>query len=153
SRTPSDKIAIIAIDQPSLVNIGRWPWSREVHAEMIDKLSAARAKVIASTVFFSEPQLAPRLAYIDTLIEIDGAAGGLPAADRGASAHALAAQPGRRGSPGPVRQAAPARLNPDRGLAAAVHAAGNVVRRVAFTLGVPQGRPEPLPDYLRRHSL
>ena len=26
SRTPSDKIAVIAIDKQSIDNIGRWPW-------------------------------------------------------------------------------------------------------------------------------
>jgi CHASE2 domain-containing sensor protein len=56
SRTPSDKIAVIAIDKPSLDNIGRWPWSREIMADMVDKLAAAKAKVIATTVFYSEPQ-------------------------------------------------------------------------------------------------
>ena len=34
SRTPSDRIAIIAIDDASIANIGRWPWSRDVHARM-----------------------------------------------------------------------------------------------------------------------
>jgi serine/threonine-protein kinase len=30
SRTPSDKIAVIAIVEQSLAILGRWPWSREV---------------------------------------------------------------------------------------------------------------------------
>src|SRR5213596_1170059 len=29
SRQPSDKVAVIAIDDTSIANIGRWPWSRE----------------------------------------------------------------------------------------------------------------------------
>ena len=36
SRTPSDKIAVIAIDDTSLANMGRWPWSRKVLADMTD---------------------------------------------------------------------------------------------------------------------
>ena len=59
SRAPSDRIAVIAIDDESIANIGRWPWSREVHAKMTDFLVGARAKVIGNTVFFSEPQLDP----------------------------------------------------------------------------------------------
>lgn len=43
SRTPSDKIAVIAIDNTSLDNIGRWPWSRKVLADVTDKLAAAKA--------------------------------------------------------------------------------------------------------------
>ncbi|MFM7461794.1 MAG: CHASE2 domain-containing protein, partial [Burkholderiales bacterium] len=46
SKTPSDRVAVIAIDDQSINNIGRWPWSREIHANMIDKLAGAKAKVI-----------------------------------------------------------------------------------------------------------
>ena len=151
-RTPSDKIAIIAIDQSSLVNIGRWPWSREVQADMIDKLSAAKAKVIASTVFYSEPQIDPGLGYINKLIEIYGNAGGVSFAD-GAPPETIAAQPGWLGSVGPVLQEADAHLNTDRRLAAAVISAGNVILPMAFKLGVLQGKPDPLPDYLQRDVL
>lgn len=41
SRQPSDRIAIIAIDDQSVANIGRWPWTRDVHAKLIDQLSSA----------------------------------------------------------------------------------------------------------------
>src|SRR5712692_6083025 len=54
SRSPSDK--------QSIDNIGRWPWSREIHAKMVEGLASAKAKVIGYTVFFSEPQLDPGLA-------------------------------------------------------------------------------------------
>ncbi|MCZ6827847.1 MAG: CHASE2 domain-containing protein, partial [Gammaproteobacteria bacterium] len=33
---PSDRIAIIAIDDRSIQNIGRWPWSRDILAGLID---------------------------------------------------------------------------------------------------------------------
>src|SRR4029077_19988520 len=69
ARTPSDKVAIIAIDKQSIDNIGRWPWSREIHAKMIDRLADAKAKVIGYTVFFSEPQLDPGLVYVNRLLE------------------------------------------------------------------------------------
>src|SRR5258708_2062105 len=67
ARTPSDKISVIAIDKRSIDNIGRWPWSREVHAKMIDSLAGAKPKVIGYTVFFSGPPVAPGLAYVNTL--------------------------------------------------------------------------------------
>jgi CHASE2 domain-containing sensor protein len=72
-RRPSDRIAIIAIDKQSLDNIGRWPWSREIFADMIEKLSVAKAKVITTSVFFSEPQRDAGLGYIDRLIELNNA--------------------------------------------------------------------------------
>src|SRR5512138_589125 len=70
SKAPSDKVAVIAIDDPSIANIGRWPWSREVHAKLIDQLAAAKAKVIGNTVFFFEPQKDPGLAYVEKMLDI-----------------------------------------------------------------------------------
>src|SRR2546428_12527309 len=69
ARTPSDKISVIAIDKRSIDNIGRWPWSRDIHAKMIESLADTKAKVIGYTVFFSEPQLDPGLAYVNKLLE------------------------------------------------------------------------------------
>ncbi len=53
---PAD-IVIVAIDEASLASIGRWPWSRSVHADLVDKLKQAQAKVIGLDVIFSEPEL------------------------------------------------------------------------------------------------
>src|SRR6185503_19662494 len=70
SRTPSDKIAVIGIDDQSLSNIGRWPWSRDVLAKMTDRLSGAKPKVIAYTVLFAEPQVDPGYVYITKLLDM-----------------------------------------------------------------------------------
>ena len=35
SRQPSYCIAVIAIDDQSIANLGRWPWSRDIHANLI----------------------------------------------------------------------------------------------------------------------
>jgi serine/threonine-protein kinase len=67
SRIPSDKIAIIAIDDQSIDNIGRWPWPRDIHAQIHDILTEGGAKAIGQTVFFSEPQLDPGLQFIREL--------------------------------------------------------------------------------------
>jgi len=67
SRIPSDKIAIIAIDDQSIDNIGRWPWPRDIHAAMHDILAEGGAKAIGQTVFFSEPQLDPGLQFVREL--------------------------------------------------------------------------------------
>ncbi len=72
SRTPLDRIAVIAIDDASIANLGRWPWSREIHANMTDILSGANAKVIGDTVFFTEPQIDPGYQYIVKLLEAAG---------------------------------------------------------------------------------
>ncbi|HEY5733368.1 MAG TPA: CHASE2 domain-containing protein, partial [Gammaproteobacteria bacterium] len=55
-RTPADNIAIIAIDDISIANLGRWPWSRDIHAQMLAALNEAGARVIAPTILFTETQ-------------------------------------------------------------------------------------------------
>ena len=49
SRPPSQDIAVIAIDDQSIANIGRWPWPRDIHAKMIDLLASAKPKAIGNT--------------------------------------------------------------------------------------------------------
>ena len=67
SSTPSDKISVIAIDDESIANIGRWPWSRNIHAELHAILAEGGAKVVGQTVLFSEPQLDAGTAFIKEL--------------------------------------------------------------------------------------
>ena len=151
SREPSDKIAIIAIDKQSIDNLGRWPWSRDVHAKMIDGLAAAKAKVIASTVFFAEAQVDPGLTYINKLIDLYGQAGGAPLS---AGSEAIAAQAPPLGQFGPVLAEAEVKLNSDRRLGEAIAKAGNVVLPMLFRLGEPRGRPDrPLPDFIKKNAI
>ena len=55
SRPPADNIVIVAIDEQSLRELGRWPWSRRLHTEMVRKLDAAGAKGIMLDIVFAEP--------------------------------------------------------------------------------------------------
>ncbi len=55
-RRPSDKVVVLAIDDQSIRNIGRWPWPRDVHARMQDLLAEGKAKTVVHTTFFLEPQ-------------------------------------------------------------------------------------------------
>jgi serine/threonine-protein kinase len=151
SRQPSDKVAIIAIDKQSIDNIGRWPWSRDIQADMVEKLAAAKAKVIATTVFYSEPQLDAGLGYVNKLIEIYGGAGGLPL---NSEPEQLASQPALLGQVAPVLAEAEQKLNTDRRLGAAIAAAGNVALPMLFRLGEPLGRPDKdLPDYVQKNAV
>src|ERR1039457_2341495 len=50
-----DDIAIVAVDELSIVRYGRFPWSRQVMARAIDALAAARPKVIALDILFTDP--------------------------------------------------------------------------------------------------
>lgn len=151
SRTPSDKVAVIAIDKPSLDNIGRWPWSREVMADMVDKLAAAKAKVIATTVFYSEPQRDQGLVYISKLIQICGVAT-RPGAGEAAAAPASAASSCPQIES--ILLEADQKLNTDRRLADAFAKAGNVALPMLFVLGEPRGRPDKeLPDFVKKNAV
>lgn len=144
SRTPSDKIAVIAIDKQSIDNIGRWPWPREVHARMTDILSAARAKVISNNAFFFEPQIDPGLTYINQLLALYN--------DNAPGAAAPNAELERFGA---VLREAETALNADRKLAASFTKAGNVLLPFVFEqFAEPLGNPDkPLPKYASDQSV
>ncbi|MBU4179078.1 MAG: CHASE2 domain-containing protein, partial [Actinobacteria bacterium] len=46
-------VAIVAIDQESIEQLGPWPWDRSLQARMVDKLHQAGARVIAIDILFS----------------------------------------------------------------------------------------------------
>ncbi|MFT4179010.1 MAG: CHASE2 domain-containing protein, partial [Thermomonas sp.] len=50
-----DRIVLVVADDKSLSALGRWPWSRSVHARLLNTLSAAKPRGIAFDVLFSEP--------------------------------------------------------------------------------------------------
>ncbi|GAB2720293.1 CHASE2 domain-containing protein [Comamonas sediminis] len=54
---PRDDIVIVAIDDASLQSVGRWPWRRSVHAQLIDRIAAQHPKALGVDVLFSEPDL------------------------------------------------------------------------------------------------
>ena len=57
AHTADERILVVAVDEKSLAELGRWPWSRRVHAQLIDALSASGAKSIALDILLSEPAL------------------------------------------------------------------------------------------------
>lgn len=67
---PSSDLVLVEIDDDSVAQVGRWPWSRAVQAAMVDRLRLAGARVVA----------------IDLLLVEEGAGDGL----LGASLSALA---------------------------------------------------------------
>lgn len=51
---PDPEIAIIAIDEKSLKEIGRWPWSRKFWAEFINTVDRYEPRLVILDVWFSE---------------------------------------------------------------------------------------------------
>ena len=179
SEVPSDRVAVIAIDDQSIENLGRWPWPRNLHAAMIDQLKAGGAKAIGNTIFYFEEQADPGLIYINELTEMltsSSLAGQIPTEVLTFSAmlEDLSRQTSRAA---PINQAwqqsalvtqyssdveqmatllleAQASLSVDNVLAQSMADAGNVNVAMAFALGRPQGRPDQqLPDYVQRYAL
>ncbi|WP_230180744.1 CHASE2 and HATPase_c domain-containing protein [Aquabacterium sp. CECT 9606] len=54
-RPAPDDILIVAIDEPSLAALGRWPWRRTVHAALLDRLAQAGVRGVGLDVILSEP--------------------------------------------------------------------------------------------------
>ena len=166
SKAPSDKVAVIAIDDQSIANIGRWPWPRDVQAKLIDQLAAAKVKVIGNTVFFFEPQKDPGLAYVEKMLAVYGKAypGVMPQDVAGVApigAATPAAQPAQPPAEvaeiGRILAEASVALNSDVRLAASMKKAGNVVVPLVFeelTYSPPAGKPDkPLPAYVSANAL
>lgn len=67
---PDAKVALLAIDDESIRILGRWPWSRDMMAEVINKTFENGAQAMGMDVVWSEPQANPEL---ETLNEIEKA--------------------------------------------------------------------------------
>ena len=176
-RSPSDKISIIAIDDQSIANIGRWPWPRDLHAELIGKLSRGGAKVVGLTVFFLEPQIDSGALFIRDLIEfISNASFNQVPADVGTLAEMLEKEASNKAVAdildfyiqstlhsrlsqdiGTLRSRlmdANQSLNTDAKLGESFALANNVILAMPFILGIPRGNPDrELPDYVLNNSL
>ena len=136
SRTASERISIIAIDDHTINNMGRWPWPRNIHAQMLDTLRAGGAKVVGDLFSYSEPQIDPGFKYIEKLRAIYAAAG--------VRIPALARQ---------LNEASRA-LNTDTILATSLGKAADVVLPMTFEMGESQGVPgAPLPGFVTRNAV
>lgn len=145
SRIPSDKVAIIAIDDRSIANLGRWPWPRATQADMLDLLAASHAKVIGNAVLFFEPQVDAGMEYltrISTLLDS-------PALKSGSATQLAELSQLRALSSEAVNH-----LDNDKKLSISILNAKNVLLPMYFDLGEPLGKEDqPLPDYVLKNNL
>ena len=168
SRTPSDKVAVIAIDDQSIANLGRWPWPREIHAQMLDILAAGQAKVVGHTAFFFEPQVDAGLGYIHKIAGLLGKSSLLESVPVAAEPASMVAEASAVDAAAVVAPAEPAPLDPldellleavqnldnDKKLSDSMSKANDVLLAMFFELGEPQGKPDSaLPDYVLRNNL
>ena len=140
-RDAGNDIHIIAIDDQSIENIGRWPWPRSILAEMIEKLNQAGAKTISSTIFFSEQQTHQGQEKIDEVLMILQQSVDLRTADSNVEKAV------------DILNTLKSNLDTDSVLANSMQNS-RVITPMQFELGPPIGQPdEQLPDYLSKHSI
>ncbi len=143
NHAPGDKVAVIAIDDESISNIGRWPWPRSYLAQMVSALHQGGAKAVGLPIFLSEPQIDPGLKYIREITELFNQKL-TPLADTNADVGELGAKLAE----------AEANLNNDQQLAESMANAGNVVLPIQFVLGEMQGHPDKaLPDFVQKNQI
>jgi adenylate cyclase len=92
---PSGEVVVVVIDSKSVERIGRWPWSRAVHVNFIDRMREWNASTLAFDVLFTESEGAAevtRLQHIaatlprDVPKNVEGALNGTRLAIQGALA-------------------------------------------------------------------
>ncbi len=178
-RAPSDKVAIIAIDDESIRNLGRFPWPRNLHAMMMDLLREGGAKAVGNSVLFTEAQEDPGLQYINEIAGmIEQSSIGAAPAEIQAHGTALRDLAARNKPAAPLARSfaatglatkyeadlqaiaakvaeAQATLSVDKVLAEAMAKGPPSVLAMTFAaLGVPAGNPDaPLPEYVSRNAL
>jgi len=63
----SGQVVIATVDEKSLSEIGRWPWSRTVTAKLVETLKGYGAKAVGFDIVYAEPE---KSASLQTLAEI-----------------------------------------------------------------------------------
>ena len=181
--SPGNQIAVIAIDEASINTLGRWPWPRDYHADLINLLAKDNAKVVGLTLFLSEPQVDQGNVFIRDMVNFydhcsslgilapfavsnsPTAATTAPAVSANCdAAHTPVPSVGTVVLPAQVQQdlqtlrgklqLAELALNADAKLAASIKSSGAVVIPTLFILGEPLGKPNSqIPDYLLKNAL
>jgi eukaryotic-like serine/threonine-protein kinase len=118
---PSKDIVLVTIDDTSIAKLGEWPWPRDVHANMLDRLRGHGARVVAFTAPLDTAQRTSELEKLRAALAL------LESSNLGRSEQA---QQLRRllGESG-------LGSNPDAHLAQAISAHHNVVLPIALKVG------------------
>lgn len=109
----SPRVLIVAIDNKSLAELGRWPWPRDTHARLVDRLTAAGPAAVGYDVLFPEPSADPAA---------DAALGAAVARNGRIALPVIIEVPGPDGAPA-------MRVTPVEPLAGAARVLGHVVTR------------------------
>jgi len=147
-RPVGEEIVLVGVDEKSLKEIGRWPWSRDKQAQLVDAIAADGPKVIGMDIIYSEPE---KTEFVKRLHTIQDATANLDA-DMSVLQELLKQEL--------------LKADTDRQLAQSLRAAKNVV--LALYLKVPETsvageqdtnpdmlepvHPEVIPEYIKQHQ-
>ncbi len=67
ARPPAPEVVMVAIDDESVRRIGRWPWSREVMAQLLGSIKEYDPRVIGLDIIFAERQETAALTALQRL--------------------------------------------------------------------------------------
>ncbi|MBU0486026.1 MAG: adenylate/guanylate cyclase domain-containing protein [Proteobacteria bacterium] len=67
----SGQVVIVDIDEKSLKQLGQWPWPRNTVAELMNRISAAGAKVVGFDIVFAEKDRTSPLQFLRELEKIN----------------------------------------------------------------------------------
>ena len=134
AKKPQAPIVIVAIDDASIAQLGRWPWPRGYMAELMAQISSYGPALIGTNILYTEPDRNSGLDEVKALHEA--------AAKLGANAAVL----------GAIEQTSK-RLDNDALLAAALTSTQKVQLPLFFTLGEQAANTDPsMPEYLKKSS-
>jgi adenylate cyclase len=140
-RSPGSQVVLVVIDDASIAELGRWPWSRRRFAALVRRLDAAGARVIAFNMLFTEPETS---AAHDELRSLKATFEAL---------HVSRQNP-RLATFYRTLVAMTEAADPDREFARSIQNAGKVILAYAFEMTPAQptegGSPRPPPAFLAR---
>ena len=131
AKSPSSPVVLIVIDDRSIAELGRWPWTRRQFAEITQRLHVAGAKVIAFDLLLAEPETAVEQALLRRLRQALQASDALSQALQLEALEQLLRQIENTGGP-------------DVAFASALREAGNVVLPFAVTVGATSSDHQPV---------
>jgi CHASE2 domain-containing sensor protein len=138
--SPDVPIVVVEIDDASIAEIGRWLWSRQVLAQLLDHIIVAGPKLICLDLLFTEPQPSPLAGQMDAI--------------EGAMALLLQTlDPAEKHRFGEILSALARAGDPDMRLSQAIREDGPVIVPFALDLrsdATTRAAPAPLPPALAR---
>ena len=81
-RPVGQEVILVLIDEKSLKELGRWPWSRDKQSHLVKGIAADGAKVIGLDIIYAEPEVTESLRELREILSTASATGVAPPALR-----------------------------------------------------------------------